>query len=280
MANQYRNARQALLALDPVQTLAPNWGRYFLPLDELHLRAPVRDEAQPSEGRTEYAWIWIAPRPPPLPSTLMGTPLSDPRLAAPAPKSSTPPHKTLDADSQDFDRVQWAKCQARAERYEEEVQLTVEEMGRTLRYFEWKRDWWISLVSQCSISNCRPDIQDGLRAYARRQSNLYDELITLFVTHWRPYLSAHSLGASWLGNYLSRANPTPVRSSRRHRKAENHSAAVAANVPTPPKLSTNPESLMDAPLDSGSDNDSDGDGSGADVEEDDYVENEDMFADD
>ena len=160
------------------------------------------------------------------------------------------------------------------------MQLTVEEMGRTLWYFEWKRDWWISLVSQCSISNCRSDIQDGLRAYARQQSNLYDELITLFVTHWRPYLSAHSLGASWLGNYLSHANPTPVQSSRHHQKAENHSAAVAANVPTPPKLSTNPESLMDAPLDSGSDNDSDGDGSGADVEEDDYVENEDMFADD
>ena len=133
MANQYWNARQALLALDPVQTLAPNWGQYFLPLDELHLRAPVRNKAQPSEGRTEYAWIWIAPRPPPLPSTLMGTPLSDPRLAVPAPKSSTPPHKTLDADSQDFDHVQWAKCQARAEQYEEEVQLTVCQSHSTLR---------------------------------------------------------------------------------------------------------------------------------------------------
>jgi hypothetical protein len=271
------------LALDPAHVLAPNWGQYFLPLDERDLRAPMRDEIQPSEGRTEYAWIWITPRPPPLPSTLTAstltvTPPSDPQLTAPA--SSHLSHKTLDADSQDFDRVQWAKCQARAERYEEEVQLTVEEMGRTLQYFKWKRDWWIALVPQCSGPDTSPDIQDGLRAYAHRQSNLYNELVTLFVVYWRPYLSAHSLGVSWLGEYVSRVDPTPVRPSRRGKKTDTSSAAFTANVPSSFKVPTNPSPLVDAPLDSGSDNDSDGYCNGADAEGDDYIETGDMFADD
>lgn len=279
MANQYRNARQALSALDPAQALAPNWGRYFLPLDERDLRAPLRDEAQPSEGKTQYSWIWIAPHPPPLSCVPTVTPSAGPQLSAPAPKPLHPTHSAIDADSQDFDRVQWAKCQARAERYEEEVQLTVEEMGRTLRYFEWKRDWWISLVPPSGNSDSLPDIQDGLRAYARRQSHLYDELVTFFVTHWRAYLSARSLGSSWLDKYASRVDPTPVRPSRGH-KTDTGLAPAPANIPVPSKLPTGLENLVDTPLDSGSDDDSEGDGDGADAEGEEYIDSEDMFADD
>jgi len=40
------------------------------------------------------------------------------------------------------------RAQARAERYEEEVKLTVEEMGRTLQYFKWKGSWWQSISSE------------------------------------------------------------------------------------------------------------------------------------
>ena len=75
-------------------------------------------------------------------------------------------------------------CQARAERYEEEVELTVEEMGRTLWYFEWKRDWWLAFVSdrsnasgKCNTSGkCNiplsVKVQDGLHAYHWGQGGL------------------------------------------------------------------------------------------------------------
>ena len=282
LASQYRNARQALLDLDPAQTLAPGWGRYFLPLSDFDLRSPMRDETQPSEGRMQYSWIWITPPPPPFLSTLTTTPSRDPQSAAPIPISSPVTRTTLvtdatvsDAESQDFDRVHWAKCQARAERYEEEVQLTVEEMGRTLRYFEWRRDWWLSIIPQRNNSDRSPDVQDGLRAYACRQSSLYNELITSFVTRWRTYLITHSLGSSWLGKYTSRVNPIPLRPSRGHQKAD----AGLTPVSSAPSVGVKP--LVDAPLDSGSDNDSEGD-NGVDAEEEmnDYFEAEEMFADD
>lgn len=208
-------------------------------------------------------------------------------MPAPAPPPTTQIVSTMDAmafdtDSQDFDRVQWARCQARAERYEEEVELTVEEMGRTLRYFEWKRDWWLSLAPGHDKSDYPPDVQNGLRAYARRQSHLYDELITLFVGHWRAYLSSHSLGSSWLDKYSSRVGLIPVRPSRGHRKVDVGSAPGTVNVPASSELHADPKPCTDARLNSGSDDDSEGDEKGADAEGDmeGFIDAEDMFADD
>ena len=131
MARQYQDARWALSALDPTQKLASNWGQYFLPLNDHDLRAPTCDEAQPSEGQTQYAWIWITPSPPPLLSTSATTrPTPPASLLSPLAQMDFATGGTAsDVDSQDFDRIQWAKCQARAKRFKEEVQLTVEEMG-------------------------------------------------------------------------------------------------------------------------------------------------------
>ena len=285
LASQYRNARQALFTLDPAQRLAAHWGQYFLPLEDRDLRAPMRDETQPSEGRTQYSWIWITPRAPLLSSTSTSTPFSNPQPTAPTPIS--PPLTqmtdiaTSDTDSQDFDRVHWAKCQARAERYEEEVQLTVEEMGRTLQYFEWKRDWWLSLVPNPENSDYPPDIQDGLRAYAYRQSHLYDELITLYVTRWKAYLSARSLGSLWLGKYSSRVDPHPMRPSRGHPKVYTDSTPLANDLFLSSELSADSKPIMDAPLDSGSDEDLEGEhGVDADGEIEENLDAEEMFADD
>ena len=264
------------MALDPSEKLVPNWNQYFLPLNDRDLRAPARDEDQPSEGRTEYSWIWIISHPPPLSSASSG----DLESAMPAPTPSLPTQAVptagcvaSDPDSQNFDRVQWAKCQARAERYEEEVKLTVEEMGRTLRYFEWKRDWWRSLKPEHTGRDCTPDIRDGLHAYACRQSHLYDELVTSFVTHWRPYLSARSFGSSWLDKYASRVAPPRTRHSRPKTDAGN------INVPSPSLLPSDLEPFVDLPLESGSDNDSEGH-AGAEGDIEDFADAEDMFADD
>ena len=276
LASEYRDARQALVALDPTQTLAPDWGRYFLLLDDRDLRAPARDESQPSEGKVTYSWIWTTAHPPPLSLPLAMTLDHTPQATTSASPSSFPAlidSADPDVVSQDFERVQWAKCQARVERYEEEVQLTVEEMGRTLRYFEWRRDWWISLVPERTGSDCLPDIRSGFRSYAHRQSYLYNELVTSFVSHWRPYLSSQSLGSSWLSKYASRVRPTPARSSRK--------AGVPGTACTPTLLkpSTNVQPPIDPPLRSESDDDSDGEvGAGGDPE--DNVDAEDILDDD
>jgi len=273
------------LALDPEQKLAPNWKRYLLPLNDRDLRAPIRDEDQPSEGRTQYSWIWISSHPPPLSPASNG----DLQHTTPAPTSSLPTwagstggRAAGDEDSQDFDRVQWAKCQARAKRYEEEVQLTIEEMGRTLRYFEWKQDWWCSLKPEHTGRECTPDIRDGLHAYACRQSNLYDQLVTSFVTHWRPYLLARSLGSSWLNKYTSHVAPVPTHNGRQKTDTGSTPVITNTNIPASSELPGNPKPSTDAPLDSGSDDDSEGnrDHVGADEDAGDSVDAEDMFADD
>ena len=90
LASQYRYARQALLALDPQEKLAPAWKTYFSELGSSDLRAPVRDGNQPSEGRFQPSWIWTKSRAPPLPATTTPDPLS-------ASSSSAPPVLTAPA---------------------------------------------------------------------------------------------------------------------------------------------------------------------------------------
>ena len=136
----------------------------------------------------------------------------------------------------------WARAQARAERYEEEVKLTVEEMGRTLQYFKWKSSWWQSISSERSQSSNPPppNVQDGLHAYACRQSYVYDKLITLFVNDWHGFLSAHSLGLSWLCNYPLASHPvSPAQPSRGHRRPD-------TELPTTTNTSLGPTALLGA----------------------------------
>ena len=290
LASQYRYARQALLALDPQEKLAPAWKTYFSELGSSDLRAPVRDGNQPSEGRFQPSWIWTKSRAPPLPATTTPDPLSASSSSAP-PVLTAPATVPVDqgsndaledgAESQVFEQVQWAKCQARAERYEEEVELTVEEMGRTLRYFEWKRDWWLSFVSAGSYASFPVDIQAGLCAYAHRQSSVYNDLVDSFVNHWRKYLLANSLGTTWLNNYPPPVDPAPSRPSRGHRGSDagpsptakvskTTKASMASKFPTAPH-----DVDVDTPLDSGSEDDGDAQG-----EINAEIDAEEMFAED
>jgi len=114
--------------------------------------------------------------------------------------------------------------------------LTVEEMGRTLKYFKWKRSWWESISSGRVRSNNPPppDVQDGLRAYASRQSDVYDQLITLFVNDWRGFLSTHSLGSSWLHNYPLSAHPVSLAQPHRGNQKPDPAIAAAPKQPTTP----------------------------------------------
>ena len=189
------------------------------------------------------------------------------------------PNDTLadSTDNMEFERVQWAKCQARAERYEEEVELTVEEMGRTLRYFEWKRDWWLSFVSAESNASFPADVQAGLCAYAYRQSSMYDDLIASYVNHWRKYLLANSLGTTWLNNYPPPVDPAPSRPSHGHCRSDTGPSSIT-KVSATSELPIIPHDIdTDPPLESGSDNDDYDDTHGRIDGE---LNAEDMFAED
>ena len=224
IANRYRDARRALLALDSREMMATGWKHYFLELKDADVRGPDRETYETSEGKFQQSWIWTASLPPAgsSGSILSG---SEPSVAGPTSPHQQPPSPMSavtsgegpdsfavdEKEQHQSHRAHWARAQARAERYEEEVTLTVEEMGRTLQYFKWKSSWWQSISSERSQSSNPPppNVRDGLHAYARRQSYIYDKLITLFVNDWHGFLSAHSLGSSWLCNYPLASHPVP-----------------------------------------------------------------------
>ena len=99
--------------------------------------------------------------------------------------------------------VDWAKAHERAKRFEEEVELCVEEMRRTLIFFSWNAAEWEKRAQLDTIGK-RPsdDIIQGLRAYALHRSAMYQDLIKVFVSDWYPYLKPKDLGAEWLAQYL------------------------------------------------------------------------------
>ena len=265
---RYRHARLAMLALDPNQQIRPGWLQRFQVLGDADVRGPGRESYDKSEGRFRMSWIWLVPQsinaipndgPPnkstPTNTTILGT------NGHPTDPNST---AAVDAEIADSMRVHWAKCQARAERYEEEVTLTVEEMGRTLRYFEWKEALWRSLRSEREASDAFPptDLQQGLRAYACRQVYVYQTLVISFVNQWRGFLVLHHLGSDWLHRY-----PLPTQPSRDNPQPRAEPMPIpATNLPTQGDLSSSPSDHLsrsgadvDPPMEDDAESDADGD---------------------
>ena len=133
-----------MLTLNPDQQLSLGWVQWFRGLNDTDLRGPGREPDEPSEGQYTPSWIWLVPRsnrsPP---ATTLPTNLPTPNHSN---RATSGPDRSAAANNEttDFMRTHWVKCQARADRYDE-VLLIVEEMGHTLRYFEWKQSWWLSL---------------------------------------------------------------------------------------------------------------------------------------
>lgn len=232
-ASRYSYARDAMLALDPDQELSPRWMQRFQKLNQTDIRGPGRGPDDRSEGRFVPSWIWLVPNSSSSPSQ------GDPAVTASS--TSNPDNGTTvtshgnsttnDAEVADSMRVHWAKCQARAERYEEEVALIVEEMGRTLRYFEWKKSWWLSLRSERAESNTPPpaDVQRGLDAYACRQANVYEVLIASCANQWKKLLASQGLTPDWITGYPATTDSLPFHPSTRHSPEQNRLAANPTN---------------------------------------------------
>lgn len=207
-ATLYHCARNSLIALD-LKGEMTKWTSCFLELKDTDIRGPGRDLDNPSEGQNISSWIWV--------------------IAKPSQSSNIPLPNASTSNSEDSDlsshaasgeevalsiRAHWARCQARAERYKEEVQLTVEEMQRSLEFFKWKSHWWLTLLNVHADSVTPPDlqVQHGLQAYVYCQASMYSSLVDTYVNHWRKFLIKHSLGLTWLKLYPVQSTP-PAKST-------------------------------------------------------------------
>ena len=214
-----------MLSLDPSQQLSPGWAQHFQVLENADTRGPGCELYEMSEGMFQPSWICLVPcstnptlnsAPPPgkPTTTISATPDTNSNLIGPVSAAVDDPEATKSM------RVHWAKCQARVDQYEEEVALTVEEMGHTLCYFEWKKTSWTSLQSEQEKSAIPPplNIQQGLHVYACHQIYVYDTLIISFVNRWRKLLTLHGLSTNWLHRYPIAVDPLSTKPSCGHSK--------------------------------------------------------------
>ncbi|TDL13451.1 hypothetical protein BD410DRAFT_735374, partial [Rickenella mellea] len=177
-AERYRAARSALEVLEP----GGIWLKRFRVLNEADIRGPGRDneEQDPKsrqraatapgwvgEGRQIPSWIW--------------------RVARPAVDTGEGMEHVM--------RVEWAKAKARAERWDEEVVLVIEEMRRTLAFLTWRATWW---EAQCSRrTGLSVALSSGICAYGIKQAAIQRCLALRFSQLWLPFLAAKGLSQSW-----------------------------------------------------------------------------------
>jgi hypothetical protein len=112
-------------------------------------------------------------------------------------------------------RVEWAKAHTRANRWKEEVLLLTEETRHVVAYLDWKASWWRAQGSH--RDDVRPDITDGLTAYAHWQADLMQKLVESFAALWYPMLIAEGISIEWPEHYITyvQTHPPKVCTSRR-----------------------------------------------------------------
>jgi hypothetical protein len=91
--------------------------------------------------------------------------------------------------------VEWAQARACAARWAEEVMLLVEEMRRVLHYMMWRKEWWEKQGEQ--REETRPDVKEGLKAYAVRQGLIVGQLADRFADEWHSLLMHRDLPMEW-----------------------------------------------------------------------------------
>ena len=170
---RYRIAYRGLLELDP----AGDWAKDYHELKDEDNRGPLKEieERGPGDGRYTPSWIWTSP----LAMVLPG-------------EGSVTEQREVNKTA----RHEWMTCRARADRWIEEEELLREEMRRVIVYLEWKSRTWSEKVG-VRVGSCTPDIQRGVDAYARKQSNIHREIAMLFASQWLPYLDARGLDTTW-----------------------------------------------------------------------------------
>ncbi|KAJ8468439.1 hypothetical protein ONZ45_g17240 [Pleurotus djamor] len=135
---------------------------------------PRRNPDEPTtsrESRREVSWIW--------------------RTVPAASASTEVVELPSDESVGSALRLEWTKSMARAKRWDEEVNLVVEEMRRTIAYLEWKRMEWYRTSANGRRSTC-PHLNEGLGAYGYRQAAVFLALKDKFISMWAGPLAGHN----------------------------------------------------------------------------------------
>ena len=162
-----------LSELDPTG----DWTSKYHELRDEDNRGPLKETEEIGTGDGRYApsWIWASPSAMMLPG--------EGSVAKQQEVNETVCHE-------------WMTCRARADRWVEEEELLQEEMRRVIVYLEWKSRTWSEKVG-VRTGSCTPDIQRGVNANARKQANIYHEIVTSFAGQWLPYLEACGFSTKW-----------------------------------------------------------------------------------
>ena len=122
-------------------------------------------------------------------------------------------HKMLEVSNKFIAfRGDWARSHARASRWEEECQLVVEEMRRTLWFLKWKQMWWIEQTSK--RVDVTPHVRDGLNAYAAKQRSVLHKLAQSFAKVWLPILVKYQIKIDWPKEYVENIKKMDADNSR------------------------------------------------------------------
>ncbi|KAF4568154.1 hypothetical protein EYR36_010163 [Pleurotus pulmonarius] len=147
---------------------------------------------------------------------------------------SMPPYAAL--ASKEFDetmRIEWSKSRARLQRWDEEVELVIEEMRRVLVFLDWKKGWWYE-QGALRAGSAPPAVLSGLIAYAAKQAWLLGALLQDSVERWLPELSKLGLAPAWTQEYVVKGAP-----NKRRR---------ANTIPTVPPSPTLPQVPSPSPV--------------------------------
>ncbi|KAF8907161.1 hypothetical protein CPB85DRAFT_1223639 [Mucidula mucida] len=87
------------------------------------------------------------------------------------------------ADPIDTLKIEWCKARARKMRWEEEVELLLEEMRRVIVYRRWNAEIWRERGRQ-QRAGLNAKCQQGLSAFAAEQASIQDSVADDLESHW------------------------------------------------------------------------------------------------
>jgi hypothetical protein len=85
-------------------------------------------------------------------------------------------------------------------RWEEEVELTLEEMRRVLCYMDWRAQYWQSLTLKRQVPDAT--LREGVAAYAEKQAYISQAMGRKFSQKWFPILGGNSITPDWPEHYI------------------------------------------------------------------------------
>ena len=183
----YRSAQEALTSLaNYAPTSLEKWSEDLRKLEDDDVRDLSEGRSGESEGRRTISWIWKT-------GVLNNGDETDQDKEVLVDRTFFPffIFQHTGSDTHLGVRIEWCKSRARAKRFTEEVMLLLTEMERVCSFLAWKAEDWRQKGSITSPWTFSPDRgynptvrEEGLRAYAFRQADLYYRLKGHFEVIW------------------------------------------------------------------------------------------------